>query len=281
LKIIDVGTGTPIVVVPGIQGRWEWMRPTVDALSQHCRVITFSLADEPTCGWSFRSGDGFSAYVEQVRRALDETGVRTAAICGVSYGGLIAARFAAQHQDRVSGLVLVSALPPTWKPDRRARFYLRAPWLLSPLFFVASLRMYPEIAAARSGLFSGLQAAGQHAFNALTHMLSPGRMARRVHMLESVDLGESLERVNVPTLLITGETRLDRVVPVSLTKEYLRIWPRAQHATLPRTGHLGLITRPREFANLVENFLANDVIPAVSGQQRVAEAGPIGRTKVG
>ena len=245
----------PVILVPGIQGRWEWMQPAVDALRARCRVITFSLADEPTCGGTFDEANGFESYVEQIREAMDARGVRTATICGVSYGGLVAARFAARHADRVASLVMVSAIPPTWKPDRRVRFYLRAPWLLSPLFLVGSLRMYPEIAAANTGVLAGMGAAIRHAINALTHMFSPGRMARRVHMLEPVDVAAGLERVNVPTLVVTGDPALDRVVPVPLTREYLRIWPRAECVTLPRTGHLGLITRPQVFADAVVAFL--------------------------
>ena len=48
MKIVDRGGGTPIVVIPGAQGRWEWMKPAIDVLAQRCRVITFSLADEPS-----------------------------------------------------------------------------------------------------------------------------------------------------------------------------------------------------------------------------------------
>ena len=53
--MIDRGSGTPVVLVPGIQGRWEWMRPAVDALAARCRVLTFSLCDEPTSGVAVRS----------------------------------------------------------------------------------------------------------------------------------------------------------------------------------------------------------------------------------
>ena len=60
MKIVDRGSGIPIVVIPGIQGRWEWMSPTVDALAARCRVITFSLADEPSAEWPTR-GTGFDA----------------------------------------------------------------------------------------------------------------------------------------------------------------------------------------------------------------------------
>jgi len=56
-------------------------------------------------------------------------------------------------------------------------------------------------------------------------------------------------------LVITGEAELDRVVPAELTRQYLQLWPGARTATLPRTGHLGLISRPTEFARLVVPFV--------------------------
>src|SRR3990172_5611573 len=183
MKIVDRGGGTPVVVVPGIQGRWEWMKPAIAALAQRCRVITFSLADEPSCGGPFDESRGFWSYVEQVRAALDAAGIGAAAICGVSYGGLIAAAFAARYPERAASLVLVSAPPPSWKPDRRVRFYMHAPRLLTPVFLLASLRMYPEIAAANGGSLRGLAAGLAHAWRVLTHMFSPRRMARRAGLL--------------------------------------------------------------------------------------------------
>lgn len=256
MQIVDRGSGVPIVVIPGIQGRWEWMRPAVDALAARCRVITFSLADEPTCGGRFDAASGFDCYVEQVGAALDQAGLEQAAICGVSYGGLIAAAFAARHPERCTALVLVSALPPAWSPDARVRFYLRAPRLLAPLFLVGSLRMYKEIAAATPGSFPAIAAALSHAGTALRHMFSPARMAARVAQLGPPQLGEQLRQLRLPTLVITGEPALDRVVPVWMTRQYVEMWPHAQQATIAATGHLGLITRPDEFARLVVPFVA-------------------------
>jgi hypothetical protein len=46
------------------------------------------------------------------------------------------------------------------------------------------------------------------------------------------------------------------VVPPRVTREYLNIWPHARVETLARTGHLGLITRPREFAVLIARFVS-------------------------
>lgn len=255
MKVIDRGGGTPVVVIPGIQGRWEWIKPAIDALAQRCRVITFSLADEPSCGARFDESRGFSCYVEQVRDALDAAGLARAAICGVSYGGLIAAAFASRYPERAASLILVSALPPSWQPDRRVRFYARAPRLLTPVFLIASLRMYREIAAARGGVMRGAGAGIQHAWRVLTHLFSPRLMVRRVAFLAAVDFTAELARMAQPTLVITGEPSLDCVVPVPHTKrEYAALYPHARFETLERTGHLGLIMRPDAFAQLVVSF---------------------------
>ena len=268
MTIIDRGGGPAIVVIPGIQGRWEWMKPAVNALAQRCRVITFSLADEPTCGAPFDERRGIESYVDQVRTALDTAGITSAAICGVSYGGLIAAAFAARHPERVSSLVMVSAVPPSWTPDRRVSFYLRAPRLLSPLFCVASLRMYREIAAAHAGFAAGAFAALVHGWRVVTHMFSPGRMARRVRLIVDCNLEARISGINVPTLVVTGDPSLDRIVPVARTHEYVRMWPHARVATIANTGHLGLITRPEEFARIVVPFAERAARLADTGSRR-------------
>ncbi len=267
MKIVDRGGGTPIVVIPGIQGRWEWMKPGIDALAQRARVVTFSLADEPSCHAAFDARRGFNCYVDQVRDALDTAGIERAAICGMSYGGVIAAAFAARYPERTSSVVMVSALPPSWQPTRRVHFYLRAPRALMPLFLLASLRMYREIAAANGGVARGLAPGARHAGRALAHMSSPGRMARRVSLLPDAALSDEISRMRAPALIITGEAALDRVVPVSDTLEYARMWPHARVAEMPRTGHLGLMTRPDAFASLVVPF-AEQAVHDTRGRRR-------------
>ena len=215
MKVVDRGSGVPVVVVPGIQGRWEWMAPAVDALAQRCRAITFSLADEPSAEWPAR-GTGFDAYVEQVAQALDAAGVERAVICGVSYGGLVATAFAKRYPDRVAGLALVSAIPPSWRPDARAMFFMRSPNLLLPLFLLSSLRLHREIAAACGGWWRGLWPSIRQGARSLAHFPAPRRMARRASLAAQAHI-DGLATLQVPVLVMTGETGLDRVVPTQLT----------------------------------------------------------------
>lgn len=253
--MVDRGSGTPVVLVPGIQGRWEWMAPTVEALAARHRVVAFSLCDEPTSEFSCDPDRGFDNYVMQVGEALDRGGISQAVLVGVSYGGLIAAEFAARWPERVSRLVLASALPPDWTPDRRARFYLRAPLLLSPLFFAGSpARILPEIRTAIPIASVRRRFLVAHATRVLRAFLSPARMARRVRWLEAHRF-ESPLTIQAPTLVITGEPTLDRVVPTSTTLRYVTTLKSARHAVLLNTGHLGVITRPETFAELVTSFV--------------------------
>ena len=65
-------------------------------------------------------------------------------------------------------------------------------------------------------------------------------------------------KVGAPTLVVTGEPDLDRVVPTDGTREYIRAIPGAKHVLLERTGHIGLVTRPDRFADRVGDFSRED-----------------------
>ena len=254
MNIIDWGKGVPVIVIPGIQGRWEWHLEGVEALARHCRVLTLSYADEPGAGASFDPRSCIDSYCDQIRAAMTQAGLSTVALCGISYGGLVAAVFTARHPEMVSSLILASALPPAWTPDARARFFLRAPRMLMPLFLLASLRLFNEIVRASPGIGAAIVTGVRHAWNALTHMFSPTRMARRAAQLEGRALQPAVSTITAPTLVIVGEKNLDRVVPVAATLDYLRLLPQAKVVTLERTGHLGSVTRPEAFAGLVVSF---------------------------
>jgi pimeloyl-ACP methyl ester carboxylesterase len=253
--IVDKGSGTPIVLIPGLQGRWEWMRPTVDALARHYRVITFSLCDERTSPFPCDPKKGFENFLEQVDLALDRAGVEKAVILGVSYGGLIGCEFAARRPQRVTGLVLASALHKSWQPDSRQQRYLSAPLLMSPVFVAtAPLRLQPEIVAALPTLRARLRFSASHGARAILFPTTPARMARRIAWAQSHQFAKA-HSVTAPALVITGEPVLDRVLPVDVTRRYLDDLGSAQHVVLPHTGHLGSVTRPDAFADELGRFV--------------------------
>ena len=260
--MIDLGKGSPIVLIPGLQGRWEWMRPAVEALAKHHRVVSFSLCDERTSPFPCDPARAFENYVAQVGTAMDRAGLREAAIVGVSYGGLIAAEFSARHPERVSALVLASALHSHWRPNQDQQRFLRSPRLLSPLFAAkARALMQPEVARAFPALGARLRFMASQGARVAMAPASPSRMARRVVWATGHRFADP-RTITARALVLTGEATLDHVVPVQVTEQYMKELQSAQRVVLERTGHIGLVTRPDSFAEILGRFVDGTRIPA-------------------
>lgn len=256
MRVIDCGHGPPIVVVPGLQGRWEWMGPAVDALAGSCRVLTFQLCGERHSGRRLDSSYSIDAEVERVMGLLEERRIDRAAICGISFGGLIALRFAAAHPERTSALILASTPGPGFRLSRRHALYLKAPKLFGPLFLLQSpQRLGREIRAALPAWSERVRFVTWQVSRLLRAPLSPTRMARRAAIIVGNDPAVDATKVSAPTLVVTGEPGLDYVVPTAGTSKYLELIPHARSVVLARTGHLGSITKPHVFARVVQEFL--------------------------
>lgn len=255
--MIDVGSGLPVVVIPGVDGHCGWIRPAIDALAREFRVISFSLLGERDAPPLQDDAGLFAALCEQVDDALDAAGVERAVIVGVSFGGMIALHYVAQHPARAAGLAIVSTPPPDFEPTAQQARYLRYPRLLAPAFVLtAPGRIKPEVRAALPGWRERLRFSLGHLRRTfLSTGMSPSRMAQRMRVAAQVDLAGSCRRVTAPTLIVTGEPGLDRVVPVEQTRRYGALIAGSTMVTLRGTGHFGLLTRPDEFRRTLAPFV--------------------------
>jgi pimeloyl-ACP methyl ester carboxylesterase len=268
--MFESGVGVPVVVVPGIQGRWEWMRPAVDALAKRCRVISFSLCGDPGSGERFDVSQGIETFTRQIDRVLDGAGLERATLCGVSLGGLIATRYAAARPDRVQALVLVSSPGPRWTPDGVQRLCARLGALGTPLFVLSTgWRLWPEMVSARGGVGRGAIWILGHLRRVLAAPASPRRMQQRLQLWVAADRLADCRAVSAPTLVIAGENGLDRVVK-DTTREFGSAIRGARVVTLERTGHIGLVTRPDAFAEVVSRFAEDAAHPGAGRNPRSA-----------
>jgi pimeloyl-ACP methyl ester carboxylesterase len=242
-------------MIPGVDGHCTWLQPVLDELSRHFTVITFSLWGERESGLRFDESRGFEPHLAQVDEALREAGVvERATFCGVSYGGWIALSYAARHPERVDALVLVSTPPPAFQPNVRQTRYLGAPILTAPVFVLgAPGRVLPEIFDALPTWRERLRFGASQFVRVARTRISPTRMAARMRMAKKVDFFEACRRITMPTLVVTGQPGLDRVVPVEETWKYLTLIPGSESLRL-RGGHVCTHTQPRVFADAVASW---------------------------
>ena len=253
--MFDSGSGPPLVVIPGLQGRWEWTRPTVLELAKTCRTISYSLSGDIGSGRTIDPELGFDTYVAQLDAVLDGAGLSRSALCGVSFGGLVAVRYAALRPERVSALVLVSAPGPGWNPSERQTRWLASPWISAPIAAISSpLRVWPEIRRALPK-HERLRFSVAQTLRCAAAPMIPPLMSRRVREAAAVDFAADCRHVRAPTLVITGEESLDQVVPVRSTRTYVTAIPGTTYVILEGTGHIGLLTQRARFAAVVSEFV--------------------------
>ena len=260
MQVIERGGGEPLVVVPGIQGRWEYQQAAIDALAATYRVLTFSLGDEPSAHADFDPDHALDSFVAQISGALDQAGIARAVICGVSFGGVVALRFAARYPDRTVALVLVSTPGPVWSLRPRHEVYARRPLLYGPLFLLETpFRVRREIAIAIPSRLERLRFSLAQLRTLVRAPLSLSRVAARARLLGAGVRAQECAEITVPTLIVHGDPRLDHVVDVAGTSDYARLIRGATITRLARTGHLGCITRPDAFAEAVRTFVTRSV----------------------
>jgi 3-oxoadipate enol-lactonase len=259
--MMDIGSGPPLVLIPGIQGRWEWMQPAIDVLARDWRVITSSLPGEPGVAApapvnpSSNNGD-FDLFVQHVDDMFDAAGISSAAICGVSFGGLIAVRYAARRSERVRALILVSTPAPRWTLKPNFARYARWPTLGAPFFAAGAVgRFWREARAIYPKPRARLQLCASTLWRVMSAPAVPYRMSCRVRLATAQDFESDCRSVTAPTLVVTGERDLDHVVPCDETLSYLTLIRGARFQLLERTGHLGTVLAPERFAAIVSKFL--------------------------
>ncbi len=132
LTIAD-GGGPPLLLLHGLAASARWWTRVLPALSAQHRVHAVDLPEFGASGHAVRFH--LERVPEQLVALMDTLGLERAGLIGHSMGGLIAARLAADHPDRVDRLVLVDAgflrLDPSWMhkvtgPIRAVR-YTRPP----------------------------------------------------------------------------------------------------------------------------------------------------------
>jgi pimeloyl-ACP methyl ester carboxylesterase len=152
LHAVDDPGGTPPVLFlsGGFGTVRNWSR-VISRLEGKYRTVRF---DGRARGKSGRSADySVQAAVDDIGRVMDATGIERPILVGWSQGATLAVRYAAQHPERVRGLVLIDGAYPITMFDEAGKEKVRAQfrrlgWIMRILATVGrSARMSPAESA--------------------------------------------------------------------------------------------------------------------------------------
>ena len=222
-----VGTGQPVILVPGMDGTGLLFYRQVPLLARSYRVATYALRDTAAT---------MDVLVSDLARIIDTVAPteRRAIIVGESFGGALALSFALAKPEQVSRLVILNSFP-YFAPQRRLRLAAvglgALPW--------GAMGLVRRLTAFR------LHSPHTHRqeidrFMALTARASRGGYINRLKLLMQYDVRHRLHELRAPTLFLAADR--DHLVPSVAQARYMaaRV-PGSMLRVLEGHGHICLI----------------------------------------
>lgn len=250
---VRTGTGTPMVMLHGGPGMWDYLGPVAAVVEDLAAVHRY---DQRACGRS-NGGPPFDvatavADLEAVRAAWE---VERWVVFGHSWGATLALAYAVEHAERTRGLVYVSGtgVDREWHAAYRAE---RARLLRE--------RGATEHIAADLADPAGLPALEAWLYRDgfdVNHRVNEELGADASLYAEEGGLAARLPSLDVPTLVIHGE--LDPR-PARFAARIAELIPGAELLVMPRVGHFPRFEAPDAFAAALRAFLGRLLPPSAS-----------------
>ena len=178
-------------------------------------------------------------------------------LVGDSYGAVISLTLAIRQPRGLSGLVLsggFAANPlPAWKGVAASASRFAG----GPLYRQGTLRFHAFQLASPFDATAPIPHTQSDYRKLFVDNTPRATYTARVTSVTSFDVRDRLDRVNVPTLLLTPED--DKLVGEYAAKEMLAGIPDAREVVLPRTGHMFRFTHPDQYGAVITAFIDEHV----------------------
>ncbi len=246
LYVLKGGTGTPCLVLHGIEGHEGWLT-FHSALAEYAKVHAPShpgYGQTPAPDWVNSVPHQAIFY----HWYLQQAGLDGVDLVGIGLGGWIAAEMAVMDSSRLRHLVLVDAAG--LRPEQGEIFDIFVtPWrqvIERGFLRGADAAEYQRIYAdAPIQDFGGTREAGR---------TMSMRMCFKPYM-HNPSLPGMLGKITTPTLVVWGED--DAIVPVECGQQYQRAIPGATLRTLDTCGHFAHLDQPERLAEVLHPFLSS------------------------
>lgn len=247
---IERGSGQPLVFLHGLGGTSDSWNPQLDYFAATRRCLAW---DMPGYGSSTPEEPlTYASIADRLVGFLDDAGVETADLVGLSFGGMHALHAALRHPTRIDRMVLSNTSPAfgmdgtdpdEWKQARLGPLDAgETPATIAPMVLDA-IAGRPLEAGIRADLIAALG------------RISNDGLRAAVECLPHNDIREQLHKIAYRCLVIAGE--IDVETPVAYAQVLADGLPNARLEVLSGVGHLSPSEDPATFNNLVADFLNN------------------------
>lgn len=241
---------TPLVFLHGIGGGARAWRDQLGFFGDRYHAIAW---DMPGYGSSVPLAQAtIATLAAALTRFLIAVEARRPVLVGHSIGGMIVQQFLADHPGIAGGAVLAETSPAFGKPDgdwQQAFVEAR----LGPLDRGATMR---DLAGGMVAELVGddPDPRGLDAARASMAAVPDATYRAMVHALVGFDQRAALKRIDVPTLVLSGEK--DSNAPAPMMAKMASYIPGARYVEIAGAGHLVNLERPGAFNAALDDFLA-------------------------
>jgi proline iminopeptidase len=271
----DVGVGQPILVLHGgPEFDHTYLLPELDRLAESFRLVYYDQRGRGRSVSGVRPDQvDLRSEIDDVDRVRTRFGLKSVALLGHSWGGVLAMEYAIRHPDRVSQLILLDTAPASaggWQVMRDELGRRR------PAADAEEMRAIAATDAYGCGDLDAADAYNRIHFritvppdllDALVVRLRSNYTADGVLLARAIeqrlsdetfrsadwDLVPALQGLDVPTLLLHGEHDF---IPLELAARIADAVPGARLEVLPGCGHFTFLEAAERVCEEVARFCA-------------------------
>jgi pimeloyl-ACP methyl ester carboxylesterase len=242
------GSGEPVLLLHAFPLTSEAYWPQLDAPPKGCRLI---CPDHRGFGQSAPTGTlTIESMASDAFRLLDELGIYSAVVGGVSMGGYAAMAMLRLDPARVKGLVLIDTQALADDQAGKDRREATAKDVEANGMGTLVAQLLPRLLADDAKPYVRSRVEGlMRSVNPTATAAASRAMARRE------DTREILSRYTGPALVLVGDK--DIVTPIERAKQMTELMPKSKLVTLPGAGHLANLEAPHEFGQALSDFVSS------------------------
>lgn len=253
VRYADAGKGTQAVLL--LHGYLESIEVWDDfagELGKNYRVIRIDLPGHGFSDWGGREVVGIDYMADTAAAVLELAGVEQCTVVGHSMGGYVALSLAANHPEKVGGVVLFHSSPNADTPEKAANRQREI-----ELVEAGKKEMLARVNPGRGFAEANLRRCAEAVEDLAEQVMlteDEAIVAVLKGMSQRKDRNEDMRRLGIPELMIFG--RGDNYIPVAAAESMALAQPQARVAWLENSGHMGFVEQPRESLAILEDFLA-------------------------